>query len=269
MDGVSGCKIDTQIADTHEISFYAMDSSGLQSETVTRKLVVIPSCPPGEVTCINTPCSVDGVCLEDVELETFFDAEEEDEVADPPIATLKTYEGFGASIQLKQYNPYYKCDADQIPTADVPCEPGVLVMQPQTGGADPKDISEFTLSCPPSDCLEYVPACPAHYFKSKGVVGCPINPNANPGTTFELEFIVFEQDAQYPRQVSVKRTIIIAEPCPTGQNLCVVDGVRQCSRARMRRASHVIRNGCSRRRDATRHLSPRGRFLRSQVWRNR
>ena len=35
------------------------------------------------VTCINTPCSVDGVCLEDVELETFFDAEEEDEVADP------------------------------------------------------------------------------------------------------------------------------------------------------------------------------------------
>ena len=229
VDGVSGCKIDTQIADTYEISFYAMDSSGLQSETVTRKLVVIPSCPPGEVTCINTPCSVDGVCLEDVELETFFDAEEEDEVADPPIATLKTYEGFGASIQLKQYNPYYKCDADQIPTADVPCEPGVLVMQPQTGGADPKDISEFTLSCPPSDCLEYVPACPAHYFKSKGVVGCPINPNANPGTTFELEFIVFEQDAQYPRQVSVKRTIIIAEPCPTGQNLCVVDGVRQCS----------------------------------------
>tara|TARA_X000001036_G_scaffold422841_1_gene446182 strand:+ start:850 stop:6600 length:5751 start_codon:yes stop_codon:yes gene_type:complete len=229
VDGVSGCKIDTQIADTYEISFYAMDSSGLQSETVTRKLVVIPSCPPGEVTCINTPCSVDGVCLEDVELETFFDAEEEDEVADPPIATLKTYEGFGASIQLKQYNPYYKCDADQIPTADVPCEPGVLVMQPQTGGADPKDISEFTLSCPPSDCLEYVPACPAHYFKSKGVVGCPINPDANPGTTFELEFIVFEQDAQYPRQVSVKRTIIIAEPCPTGQNLCVVDGVRQCS----------------------------------------
>ena len=229
VDGVSGCKIDTQVAGTYEISFYAMDSSGLQSETVTRKLVVIPSCPPGEVTCINTPCSVDGVCLEDVELETFFDAEEEDEVADPPIATLKTYEGFGASIQLKQYNPYYKCDADQIPTADVPCEPGVLVMQPQTGGADPKDISEFTLSCPPSDCLEYVPACPAHYFKSKGVVGCPINPNANPGTTFELEFIVFEQDAQYPRQVSVKRTIIIAEPCPTGQNLCVVDGVRQCS----------------------------------------
>jgi len=229
VDGVSGCKIDTQVADTYEISFYAMDSSGLQSETVTRKLVVIPSCPPGEVTCINTPCSVDGVCLEDVELETFFDAEEEDEVADPPIATLKTYEGFGASIQLKQYNPYYKCDADQIPTADVPCEPGVLVMQPQTGGADPKDISEFTLSCPPSDCLEYVPACPAHYFKSKGVVGCPINPDANPGTTFELEFIVFEQDAQYPRQVSVKRTIIIAEPCPTGQNLCVVDGVRQCS----------------------------------------
>ena len=229
VDGVSGCKIDTQIADTYEISFYAMDSSGLQSETVTRKLVVIPSCPPGEVTCINTPCSVDGVCLEDVELETFFDAEEEDEVADPPIATLKTYEGFGASIQLKQYNPYYKCDPDQIPTADVPCEPGVLVMQPQTGGADPKDISEFTLSCPPSDCLEYVPACPAHYFKSKGVVGCPINPDANPGTTFELEFIVFEQDAQYPRQVSVKRTIIIAEPCPTGQNLCVVDGVRQCS----------------------------------------
>ena len=229
VDGVSGCKIDTQIADTYEISFYAMDSSGLQSETVTRKLVVIPSCPPGEVTCINTPCSVDGVCLEDVELETFFDAEEEDEVADPPIATLKTYEGFGASIQLKQYNPYYKCDAEQIPTADVPCEPGVLVMQPQTGGADPKDISEFTLSCPPSDCLEYVPACPAHYFKSKGVVGCPINPDANPGTTFELEFIVFEQDAQYPRQVSVKRTIIIAEPCPTGQNLCVVDGVRQCS----------------------------------------
>ena len=229
VDGVSGCKIDTQVADTYEISFYAMDSSGLQSETVTRKLVVIPSCPPGEVTCINTPCSVDGVCLEDVELETFFDAEEEDEVADPPIATLKTYEGFGASIQLKQYNPYYKCDPDQIPTADVPCEPGVLVMQPQTGGADPKDISEFTLSCPPSDCLEYVPACPAHYFKSKGVVGCPINPDANPGTTFELEFIVFEQDAQYPRQVSVKRTIIIAEPCPTGQNLCVVDGVRQCS----------------------------------------
>ncbi len=229
VDGVSGCKIDTQVADTYEISFYAMDSSGLQSETVTRKLVVIPSCPPGEVTCINTPCSVDGVCLEDVELETFFDAEEEDEVADPPIATLKTFEGFGASIQLKQYNPYYKCDADQIPTADVPCEPGVLVMQPQTGGADPKDISEFTLSCPPSDCLEYVPACPAHYFKSKGVVGCPINPDANPGTTFELEFIVFEQDAQYPRQISVKRTIIIAEPCPTGQNLCVVDGVRQCS----------------------------------------
>jgi len=227
--GVSGCGIDTQIADTYDITFYAVDSSGLQSETVTRKLVVIPSCPQGEVTCINTPCSVDGVCLKDVELDSLLGAEEENEVADPPTATLKTYEGFGASIQLKQYTPYYKCDPDQIPTADVPCEPGVLVMQPQTGDADPIDISEFTLSCPPSDCLEYVPACPAHYFKDKGVLGCPINPDASPGTTFELEFVVFEQDAQYPRQVSVKRTIIIAEPCPTGQNLCVVDGVRQCS----------------------------------------
>ena len=227
--GVSGCGIDTQVADTYDITFYAIDSSGLQSEIVTRKLVVIPSCPPGEVACINTPCSVDGVCLEDVELQTFIDAEEEAQVADPPIASVITYEGFGSSIQLKQYTPYYKCDTDQIPTADVPCEPGVLVMQPQIGDADPIDISEFTLSCPPSDCLEYVPACPAHYFKNKGVVGCPINPDANPGTTFDMEFIVFEQDAQYPRQVSVKRTIIIAEPCPTGQNLCVVDGVRQCS----------------------------------------
>ena len=34
--GVSGCRIDTQVADTYEISFYAIDSSGLQSETVTR-----------------------------------------------------------------------------------------------------------------------------------------------------------------------------------------------------------------------------------------
>ena len=182
-----------------------------------------------EVTCINTPCSVDGVCLEDVELETFFDARKKMKSRDPPVATLKTYEGFGASIQLKQYNPYYKCDADQIPTADVPCEPGVLVMQPQTGGADPKDISEFTLSCPPSDCLEYVPACPAHYFKVKVLsVARSIRMRIRV-PTFELEFIVFERDAQYPRQVSVKRTIIIAEPCPTGQNLCVVDGVRQCA----------------------------------------
>ena len=39
--GVSGCSIDTHVADTYDITFYAMDSSGLQSETVTRKLVVI------------------------------------------------------------------------------------------------------------------------------------------------------------------------------------------------------------------------------------
>ena len=226
--GVSGCRIDTQVADTYEISFYAIDSSGLQSETVTRTLIVIPSCPRGEVACINTPCSVDGVCLEDIELESFFDTEE-DEVADPPIATLKTYEGFGESIQIKQYTPYYKCDADQIPTAEVPCEPGILGMQPQVGFADPIDISEFALSCPPSDCLDFIPACPAHYFANKGVVGCPINVNANPGATFELEFIVFEQNVQYPRQVSVKRTIVIGEPCGTGENLCVVNGVRQCS----------------------------------------
>ena len=227
--GVSGCGIDTQVADTYDITFYAIDSSGLQSEIVTRKLVVIPSCPPGEVACINTPCSVDGVCLEDVELQNILDAEEEAEVADPPTANLKTYEGFGASIQLKQYTPYYKCAIDQIPTADSPCEPGVIAIQAQTGGADPIDISEFTLSCPPYDCLEYVPACPAHYFKLKGTQGCPINPNANPGTTFDLEFIVIEQNAQYPRRTSVKRTIVIAEPCSTGQNLCVVNGVRQCS----------------------------------------
>ena len=137
--GVSGCGIDTQVADTYDITFYAIDSSGLQSKTVTRKLVVIPSCPPGEVACINTPCSVDGVCLEDVELQNILDAEEEAEVADPPTANLKTYEGFGASIQLKQYTPYYKCAIDQIPTADSPCEPGVIAIQPQTGGADPID----------------------------------------------------------------------------------------------------------------------------------
>ncbi|CAL6300065.1 unnamed protein product [Bathycoccus prasinos] len=95
---------------------------GLQSETVTRKLVVIPSCPPGEVACINTPCSVDGVCLEDVELQTFIDAEEEAQVADPPIASVITYEGFGSSIQFqRQYTPYYKCDTDQIPTALYGC----------------------------------------------------------------------------------------------------------------------------------------------------
>ena len=73
--GVSGCGIDTQVADTYDITFYAIDSSGLQSETVTRKLVVIPSCPPGEVCII--PRSVDGVCLEDAELQPFIDAEEE------------------------------------------------------------------------------------------------------------------------------------------------------------------------------------------------
>ncbi|CAL6333808.1 unnamed protein product [Bathycoccus prasinos] len=226
--GVSGCSIDTHVADTYDITFYAMDSSGLQSETVTRKLVVIPSCPPGEVACKNTPCSVDGVCLEDVELESFFDIEE-DEVADLPVATLKTYEGYGEVIQIKQYSPYYKCDADQIPTAEVPCEPGILVTQPQDGYADPIDISEFALSCPPPDCLGFIPACPAHYFKNKGVIGCPINVNAKPGTTFDMEFIVLEQNVQFPRQVSVKRTIVISEPCGTGQNLCIVNGVRQCS----------------------------------------
>ena len=226
--GVSGCSIDTYVADTYDITFYAMDSSGLQSETVTRKLVVIPSCPPGEVACKNTPCSVDGVCLEDVELESFFDIEE-DEVADLPVATLKTYEGYGEVIQIKQYSPYYKCDADQIPTAEVPCEPGILVTQPQDGYADPIDISEFALSCPPPDCLGFIPACPAHYFKNKGVIGCPINVNAKPGTTFDMEFIVLEQNVQFPRQVSVKRTIVISEPCGTGQNLCIVNGVRQCS----------------------------------------
>ena len=72
--------------------------------------------------------------------------------------------------------------------------------------------------------------------------------NAKPGTTFDMEFIVLEQNVQYPRQVSVKRTIIIAEPCPTGQNL-----YRQwraaVQRVGMRRASHVVRNGCSRRRE--------------------
>ncbi|CAL6334797.1 unnamed protein product [Bathycoccus prasinos] len=226
--GVSGCGIDTQVADTYDITFYAIDSSGLQSETVTRKLVVIPSCPPGEVACINTPCSVDGVCMEDTDIESIL-AAEAIEVADPPIATLITYEGFGASVQLKQYTPYYKCDVGQIPTNDVPCEPGVLVIQPQVNNEDPIDISTFTLSCPPSDCLGFIPACPVHYFKNKGVVGCPINPDANPGSSFELEFIVFEQDVQYPRQVSVKRTIIIDEPCNVGYNLCIVNGARQCS----------------------------------------
>ena len=27
----------------------------------------------------------------------------------------------------------------------------------------------------------------------------------------------------------MKRTIVIGEPCGTGENLCVVNGVRQCS----------------------------------------
>lgn len=70
--------------------------------------------------------------------------------------------------------------------------------------------------------------CRGHEFPTKGVQGCGLDTaNAAPGTTFALQFVVFDQHFP-PQAANVTRTIHVVSPCQAGEAFCPDMGP-QCS----------------------------------------
>ena len=53
----------------------------------------------------------------------------------PPTLALVVTDAIGASVSVKRGTPYILCQAGVSPTADKPCEPGVIATDAQDGSS--------------------------------------------------------------------------------------------------------------------------------------
>jgi hypothetical protein len=101
------------------------------------------------------------------------------------------------------FTPFDRCPAGVFPSESFLCELGATA-----NSSAGKSLTSAVLACPPASCLDF--GCPGHEFYTKGLQGC-LNVSAAIDTTFEVEFMVFDQAIPS----SVFRTITITSPCTT------------------------------------------------------
>ncbi|KAK3280793.1 hypothetical protein CYMTET_11384 [Cymbomonas tetramitiformis] len=209
--GIQPCEVDTTVAGRYEVVFSVTDSSGAYASAV-RTVIVEPSCPIGEALCgTRTDCSIDGVCLEDLNVA----ASEAPEPAPPEISLVVT-DVSPTSVRIKKNARYELCEMGKTPAEEGGCEPGVTAVSAATGA----DLSMQVLSCPPAECLPF--GCAGHeMWLQKGLSGC-FDTAAEVGTVFQLKFTVFD-DNMPPQNATVARLLTIVSPCAEGEELCEDD----------------------------------------------
>ncbi|KAK3237812.1 hypothetical protein CYMTET_52134 [Cymbomonas tetramitiformis] len=245
--GISGCDVGSSSpAGLYNLTFGVENSLG-QEVTVVRSVVVEARCAVAEKLCDDqVSCSVDGVCLADLQATAASSSQQETASATntDPIIALVTNEAVTRYVDVKQYSEYAACGVDQSPTREFLCEPGA-----QATDAEDGNLTAEILSCPPP-CVTAV-ACSGHRFRphgegaeAKGIQGC-LNTSAEVGTMFQLDFVVY--DFNYPAASStVSRYITIVSTCDIGEFYC--DGVCSPLDCAERDSLLDLFNGATRRR---------------------
>ncbi|KAL0024068.1 hypothetical protein WJX79_002467 [Trebouxia sp. C0005] len=175
------------------------------TSNVTRTLVVEPVCPLGETLCSNkVTCSVSGLCVSSTALALT--------VVTSPVITLINGTYLSSLVQVKQGHSYAACSTEQTPTSALLCELGATAISASDG-----NLTSKILACPPTSCLDL--SCPGYLFTEQGIASCAVNTSAAVGTTFAVNFMVFDYSIS-SLNASVTRTISIIDPCDSGEYLC-------------------------------------------------
>lgn len=114
----------------------------------------------------------------------------------PPEITLDPVLGASSVVRVRRGQTYTICPEGVLPTADVPCEPGVTAVDPDgllaadaVNGSTAVNLTNNVVVCPPAKCVSS--GCsPAelqrHYLTAKGLKGCGIDADAAEGTQFKV-----------------------------------------------------------------------------------
>ncbi|KAK3250155.1 hypothetical protein CYMTET_40451 [Cymbomonas tetramitiformis] len=210
--GIAAAGVNGTIPGVYLVLYYVEASNGARAYA-TRTVTVTPACDVGERVCLDrVSCSLDDLCVDELDTNGLSDAAEEDTA---PNMTLVTHALVGQFVDVRQYSAYEACAAATAPEEDALCDPGVTVEDAEDG-----NLTAAALSCPPDSCIST--GCPGHEFRAKGLQGC-LDTSAEVGTVFSIRFIVFDH-ATPANMASVIRTVTIAAPCDAGYELCD-DGV--------------------------------------------
>lgn len=105
---------------------------------------------------LQVTCSEGGVCLADLSagLGGAAAAQPQVQAAQPPTIRLVTTVALPAAVSIRQGTLYAACAAGQAPTADLPCELGVVAAAAAgSDGAAGANLTGDVLACPPASCL--------------------------------------------------------------------------------------------------------------------
>lgn len=151
--GLQGCTYDTSTPGVYSITFSVTVPGTSLRASVTRRLVVYPTCGLIEFSCTDLQCSLAELCLS-------VGGELQVPVNHAPRLLLP--QGQIAQVAVQGGLVYSKCSADEVADASLKCESGVLATDMEDG-----DLTARVLACPPDDCLAF--GCPGHEFQVKGV----------------------------------------------------------------------------------------------------
>ncbi|KAG2447259.1 hypothetical protein HYH02_007999 [Chlamydomonas schloesseri] len=144
----------------------------------------------------------------------------------PPQLQLRNYPlavMAGQPVVMRRGTAYLRCAAGQVPTLQLPCEPGAIAWDPEDG-----NITNMVALCPPNDCAPS--QCRAHAVVAKQPADCGVDTTSAPvGATLRLRLAVFDTSGA---MAAVDRVIRVVSPCgdedssaaeDTGTNMHVCD----------------------------------------------
>lgn len=177
------CGIDGSTPGEYKIVYTATNSAGF-SAGVTRRLRIRPKCPAGESLCSDgVTCSDGGTCLaRALSQQAAAPAASAGGAAAPaapkqqaaaaavaaaaapppnvaPNITLVTTDKLGPLVYVRRaFGSYAACDTGKSPTADAPCEPGAIAIDPdgadaRSAGGAAVNLTDSVVVCPPDSCL--------------------------------------------------------------------------------------------------------------------
>ncbi|KAG2442749.1 hypothetical protein HXX76_002830 [Chlamydomonas incerta] len=125
----------------------------------------------------------------------------------PPQLQLRAYPPAvleGQAVAVRRATAYRRCTAGQVPTTQLPCEPGATAWDPEDG-----NIIQLVALCPPADCAPS--QCRAHAVAAKHPADCGVDTTTTPvGATLRLRLAVFDSAGAV---AAAERVIRVVSPC--------------------------------------------------------
>ena len=215
--GVAPCGVDTTIPGNWSLTFSVQSSKNpALVASVTRTLVITPSCDVGERLCADlSTCSMDLVCPSDILGSVSFG----DILSDQDTATLEPLQLAlvgPAMVEVRQGRSYVACKPGEVESG---CDPGAVIVG---GSSTDSQLEVLALagSFPASSCLSQ--SCLGAQFSSRGLSGTGLNTSAPVGTQFTIQFAAVDSAAL--AIVTANRTIFISHPCEDKRHFLCDDG---------------------------------------------